>query len=77
MEDYVRRERLTCYREQRDKALLAIAEIEDGGRRIYDPPLSPMNDVTALRLAYLRKRAKLYDRLMALWQRNQSEPRDT
>lgn len=65
-------ERLAFYRQQRDKALEAIADIESRGRKLYDPG-EPDTEVTAPRLAYLRQRAKLYDGLMSLWQKNQAE----
>lgn len=65
-------ERLAFYRQQRDKALQTIADIEAQGHKLYDPQ-EPETDVTAPRLAYLRQRAKLYEGLMALWQKNQAE----
>ena len=65
--------RLSWYREQRDKALLAIAQIENEGRIIYDhEPSGGKSEVTVQRLLYLRQRVRVYDRLMGLWATNQS-----
>lgn len=63
-------DRLIWYRDERDKALNLIADITDNGRTVYDFDGGGLIDGTARRLAYLKKRAKIYERLIRLCEQN-------
>ncbi len=63
-------DRLSWYRDERDKALKVIADITNSRRRVYDFGAQGLSDVTARRLAYLKKRAKVYERLIELCEKN-------
>ena len=63
-------ERLSWYRDERDKALNAIADITNTGRIVYDFDGRGLSDATASRLAYLKKRAMVYERRIELCERN-------
>lgn len=63
-------ERLKWYRDERDKALNAIADITNNGRIVYDFDARGLSDGTASRLAYLKKRAMVYERLVELCEQN-------
>ena len=63
-------DRLSWYCVERDKALEMIADITESGRTVYDFGSQGLSDVTVSRLAYLEKRARVYERLIELCEQN-------
>jgi hypothetical protein len=61
-------ERITFYREKRDKALKTISDINDRGVQFFEAQGNEdMRDVTVARLFENRRDVAMYDKLIELW----------